>query len=315
MSRSPASLRLGTRGSRLALAQANNMKFVLETRHPGLDVEIVPITTSGDKGNREVLGSFVREIQHALLENRIDAALHCLKDLPTEPVPGLTLAAHLEREDPRDALIGRVDSLSSLPQGSHLGTGSVRRTSQIGSIRPDITFSPLVGNIDTRLRKLAEGQYDAIILAIAGLKRLGLLETWAEDHPGLIVTPLEFDQMLPAPGQAVLVLEIREDDPFARETVGVLDNESARLCSSAERAFLGRFGGGCSVPVAAFGTSHKGAIHLSGLVASPDGRKILRGTATGETPGEAARVLFEELRDLGALALFDRPEAVSGGVS
>jgi len=306
MSPSPAKLRLGTRGSKLALAQAVQVKATLERLHNGLTVEIVPITTSGDKGNREVLGSFVREIQHALLENRVDAALHCLKDLPTQAVDGLTLAAHMEREDPRDALIGRVESFQDLPSRAHVGTGSVRRTSQLASVRPDLSFSPLVGNIDTRLRKLAEGQYDAIILAIAGLKRLGLLETWDADHPGLRVTPLEFDQMLPAPGQAVLVLETRMADDFAQGIVGLLNDESTRLCATAERTFLAEFGGGCSVPVAAFGTVHKGAVHLSGLVAAPDGSRVLRGTSTGETPAEAARVLFANLSAQGALQLFER---------
>lgn len=306
MSSSPARLRLGTRGSKLALAQATNLKATLERLHAGLEVEIVPITTSGDKGNREVIGSFVREIQHSLLENRVDAALHCLKDLPTEQVVGLTLAAHLEREDPRDALIAPVASIAELDEGATVGTGSVRRTSQLASIRRDLKFLPLLGNIDTRLRKLREGQYDAIILATAGLKRLGLTATWADDHPDLTVTSLDFDQMLPAPGQAVLVVETRADDSFARGIVGVLNDETSRLCANAERLFLAEFGGGCSVPVAAFGTFDKGAVHLSGLVASPDGRRVLRGTATGATPDEAARMLFEQLRSEGALDLFER---------
>jgi hydroxymethylbilane synthase len=304
MSHSPASLRLGTRGSKLALAQATKLKATLEQLHEGLQVEIVPITTSGDKGDRDVIGSFVREIQHALLENRVDAALHCLKDLPTEPVKGLILAAHLEREDPRDALIGKASAIHDLPDGCLVGTGSVRRTSQLAFVRPDLRFSPLLGNIDTRLRKLAEGQYDAIILATAGLRRLGLLDTWKADHPGLTVTPLDFDVMLPAPGQAVLVIETRASDLAAQGFVSPLNHEPSRLCSSAERLFLAEFGGGCSVPVAAFGTYHNGAIHLSGLVASPSGSQVLRGTATGVTPQEAARLLFEELSTKGALEIF-----------
>lgn len=306
MSSSQARLRLGTRGSKLALAQATNLKATLERLHPGLEIEITPITTSGDKGNREIVGSFVREIQHALLENRVDLALHCLKDLPTEQVTGLTLAAHLHREDPRDALIGPVESILDLPAGATVGTGSVRRTSQLSSLRPDLRFLPLLGNIDTRLRKLREGEYDAIILAIAGLKRLGLTETWSQDHPDLFVTPLEFDQMLPAPGQAVLVIETRASDAFAIEKAGVLNDEPSQLCSATERLFLAEFGGGCSVPVASFGTYDHGALHLSGLVASPDGRRVLRGTSTGDTPTETARVLFEELRSQGALDLFER---------
>jgi hydroxymethylbilane synthase len=155
---------------------------------------------------------------------------------------------------------------------------------------------------------LTEGQYGAIVLAIAGLKRLGLLG--AIDAA---VTPLEFDQMLPAPGQAVLVLETRECDSAARNLAGVLNDESTRLCATAERAFLGAFGGGCSVPVAAFATVHKGAIHLTGLVASPDGKRVLRGTATGGEPIEVARELFEQLAGQGALELFDRSPAMAGG--
>jgi hydroxymethylbilane synthase len=304
MSHSPASFRLGTRGSKLALAQATKLKATLESIHQGLAIEIVPIATSGDKGDRDVIGSFVREIQHALLENRVDAALHCLKDLPTEPVAGLILAAHLEREDPRDALIARIASFLDLPDGCHVGTGSVRRTSQLAFLRPDLRFSPLLGNIDTRLRKLAEGQYDAIILAVAGLSRLGLMDSWASTHPGLTVTPLGFDEMLPAPGQGVLVIETRASDSASESIVSILNHEPSRLCSAAERLFLAEFGGGCSVPVAAFGTFHNGAVHLSGLVASPDGSRILRGTSTGETPAEAAGFLFEELRSKGALEIF-----------
>jgi hydroxymethylbilane synthase len=307
MSDSSASLRLGTRGSKLALAQANTIKATLERLHDGLSLEIVPITTSGDRGNREVLGSFVREIQHALLDNRIDMALHCLKDLPTEPVPGLRLAANLEREDPRDALIGTVTSLKDLKAGACVGTGAVRRTSQIASVRPDLRFTPLVGNIDTRLRKLSEGQYDAIILAIAGLKRLGLLDNWTSD---LKVTPLEFDQMLPSPGQAVLVLETRADESSPAE---ILNHEPTRLCAEAERFFLGSFGGGCSIPVAAFCTYDRGALHLSGLVASPDGSTVLRGTSTGESPNEVALSLFNELSASGAQGLFERTPVVIGG--
>lgn len=306
MSRSPVSLRLGTRGSKLAMAQANKLKATLESLHSGLWVEITPIRTSGDKGDRDVIGSFVREIQHALLDNRIDLALHCLKDLPTEQVDGLMLAAHLDREDARDTLIGKVGSISELPEGSMVGTGSVRRTSQIASIRPDLRFSPLVGNIDTRLRKVSEGQYDAIILAIAGLKRLGLLDSWTSE---LKVTPLEFDEMLPAPGQAVLVIETRADDALAQETVTALNDESTRICVTAEREFLAHFGGGCSVPVAAFATVHKGALHLSGLVASPDGSRVLRGTATGD---DAAEILFQELSRQGALEIFDKTPAMGG---
>lgn len=313
MNRPQAKLRIGTRGSRLALAQAHNLKATLETMHPGLEAEIVPITTSGDKGMRDTLGAFVREIQVALMDDRADVALHCLKDLPTRPVEGLDVAAYLDREDPRDALIGREPTVAGLPHGACIGTGSVRRSSQIAATRKDLAFSPLVGNIDTRLRQLVEGQYDAIILAIAGLKRLGILEEWQGLHPDFRATPLEFDVMLPAPGQAVLALEIRESDDFTRGFIAPLDSKSTRICSIAERAFLAAFGGGCSVPVAAFATFDHGALHLSGLVAAPDGSKVLRGTATGVEPVAVASTLFLELKEQGAVELFEPTTSLTGG--
>ncbi len=255
------------------MAQATAMEASLVAL--GHEVEIVPIRTSGDRGDREVLGAFVKEIQLALLANEIDVALHCLKDLPTAPVPGLTLTAYLKREDPRDTLISRGPALMDLPQGAVVGTGSVRRTSQLAALRPDLVFRPLMGNVDTRMRKLMAGEYDAIVLAIAGLKRLGVLDAWtASEYGSLVVHTLEPEQMLPAPGQAVLVLETRAADPAA-EAVRPLHHAPTQAAADAERTFLHAFGGGCSVPVAALGKDGG----LTGLVATPDGRTILRGTA------------------------------------
>jgi len=277
-SRTP--IRLGTRGSRLALCQAQAIKDLIETRHPETEVEIVTIRTSGDKGNYEVLGAFVKEIQESLLANEIDIAQHCLKDLPTQQVPGLTFAAHLPREDATDAIITRGPSWKDLPLGSIIGTGSVRRTSQIAALRSDVQFKPLTGNVDTRMRKLQEGVYDAIILATAGLKRLGVLDRWSEsEYANLRIEPLD---ILPAAGQAVLVLEVAKGS-FVEPLIQVFNDSDTERCATAERAFLRHFGTGCSVPVAAQATVSDGQIHLDGLVASPDGLTILRGTERGST--------------------------------
>ncbi len=244
-----------------------------------MEVEIVTIKTSGDKGNYEVLGAFVKEIQESLLAGDIDIAQHCLKDLPTQPVPGLTFAAYLPREDTSDGIITRGPSWEDLPAGAIIGTGSVRRTSQIAAIRPDVQFKPLTGNVDTRLRKLQEGVYDAIVLATAGLKRLGVLENWAEsEYAGLRIEPL---QILPAAGQAVIVLEVAQGS-FVEPLLAQFSDEDTRQASSAERAFLRHFGTGCSVPVAAQAVVSGTSIRLDGLVASPDGKTILRGTEIGE---------------------------------
>lgn len=275
-------------------------------------MEIVTIKTSGDKGDRDRLGAFVREIQHALLENAVDVALHCLKDLPTQPVEGLTLAAHLEREDPRDTLITRGPTLMELPEGAVVGTGSVRRTSQLAARRPDLVFRPLLGNVDTRMRKLMEGEYDAIVLAIAGLRRLGVLETWASSEYGsLTVHPLEPDTMLPAPGQAVLVLETRADEG---SLVAELNHPVTERCAIAERVFLKAFGGGCSVPVAALATGLGDGLSLTGLVASPDGQTVLRQTLAGKEPEALGSTLADAMGAEGAFDIVRSVGRFAGGV-
>ena len=277
-----ARLRIGTRGSRLALAQANATRDLLLGLHPELDIEIITIRTSGDKGNREQLGAFVHEIQQSLLAEEIDVALHCLKDLPTSPVPGLRLSAHLKRVNPHDAFISRVSTLADLPKGAIVGTGSLRRTSQLAGRRPDLSFKPLLGNVDTRLRKLMEGEYDAIVLAIAGLARLDLLEDWPPaEYKGLSVRTLTSEEMLPAPGQGVLVLETREGDSAAHDVARSLNDPATAVCAEAERAFLATFGGGCSVPVGALATISGPILSLEGRVTSPDGRRSIKGTLSG----------------------------------
>lgn len=287
-------IRLGTRGSKLALAQAENIAKLFR---PNAEVEIVVVKTSGDRGEREVRGAFVREIQIALLENRVDVALHCLKDLPTDPVEGLALAAHLPREDARDAMIHRFDDWRLIPEGAVVGTGSVRRTAQLKAIRPDLRFAPLVGNVDTRLRKLLDGEYDAIVLAMAGVLRLGLFSNWASSpYARLSIEPLPFDKMLPAPGQAVLVLETREGE---EELVSRFDDPLTRAASRGERDFLAAFGGGCSVPVAAFAEAEGETVTLQGLVAAPDGSRVLRGNRCGATD-KVGGALAAALEKLGA---------------
>ncbi len=307
-------LKLGTRGSRLALAQAEKVKNTLTELHEDLEVEIVIIKTSGDRGERTQIGAFVREIQEAILDHRVDVGLHCLKDLPVERIAGLTLAAHLKREDPRDTLIGRVEGLGDLRANSIVGTGSIRRTSQIAHLRPDLHYKPLVGNVDTRLRKLLSGEYGAIVLAIAGLKRLGLLDTWKEsEFAQLLVTPMSLEVMLPAPGQAVLVLETRAEDRASQGLVSSFEDPETRLCATAERAFLKVFGGGCSMPIASLGTVSGGVLSLAGLIASPDGSRVLRGTFHGPAadPQGAAQVLADQLESQGARKLLKDLEVVS----
>jgi len=276
------------------------MDAMLRETHPGLEVEIVPIKTSGDLGQRDRLGAFVREIQEAVLAGTVDVALHCLKDLPTEPVPGLLLASFLPREDARDTIITRqatgANPILELPAGAVIGTGSLRRSSQLAARRPDFTYKPLIGNVDTRLRKLMEGEYDAIVLAIAGLKRLGVLENWAEtDYRNLVVTPLREHEMVPCPGQAILVLETRQDDLASQTLVQALHHEPTRRCAHAERGFLRAFGGGCSVPVGAWASIEGEELTLEGLVATPDGQKVIRGFKS--VPIEDAQAIGQALAD------------------
>lgn len=275
-------------------------------------VEIVVIKTSGDRGNREVLGAFVKQIQEALLANQVDVGLHCLKDLPTSPTPGLDLVAYLEREDPSDMILS-VIPWQDLPTGAIVGTGSLRRSAQLAALRPGLRFKPMVGNVDTRLRKLLDGEYDAIVLAAAGLKRLGLLDAWANSEFSAIrIQPLTFEEMLPAPGQAVLVLEVRH---AALAELSLLDHQPTRQAAIAERAFLGVLGGGCSVPVAALASSDGSVVSLEGLVAAPDGGKAIRGKVAGEDAVLMGESLAARLIAQGAKELLARVPSMIGGLN
>ncbi|MBI4510593.1 MAG: hydroxymethylbilane synthase [Deltaproteobacteria bacterium] len=308
---------IGTRGSALALWQANHVKARLEAADPGLSVELRVIKTKGDKILDAPLsqvggkGLFVKEIEEALLAGQVDLAVHSMKDVPAELMPGLILAAVSQREDPRDVLVSRhAGGLDGLPPGGHVGTSSLRRICQLKARRPDLRIAPLRGNVDTRLRRLDAGDFDAVVLAAAGLVRLG--------HAARITEHLSADVSLPAVGQGALGLETREGDAATRDrVVGVLHDVSTADCVAAERAFLGRLNGGCQAPIGAHATLADGAISLDGLVGEVDGASILRAHVGG--PRNRALSLGQELAEMllarGAAEIIDRCRAqfVVGG--
>ena len=287
-------IRLGTRASALARWQADWVAGRL--RALGADVTLVPITTRGDRqhGPIESLGGrglFTKEIQRALLSGDADLAVHSLKDLPTEPVPGLCLAAVPERGPMGDVLVSRrFASLAALAPGAVVGTGSMRRRAQLLHARPDLEIRDIRGNVDTRLRKLDQGQVDALVLAEAGLRRLGFNEN--------ITEVLARSVMLPAVGQGALGLEIRADDATVREAVGHLDHQPTRAAVIAERAMLSALQGGCLAPVGAWGrVEDDGRLMLTGRVLSPDGSEKVEASLSGE-PADAERLGGQVAQDL-----------------
>lgn len=281
-------LRIGTRGSALAQAQTASVIQSLREQYPDLKIETVIIRTSGDHQRYEVLGAFVKELQEALIQNRIDVAVHSLKDLPTQRVEGLTLAAVPPRADARDVLVSRHGSLSDLPAGARVGAGSVRRSAQMKWLRRDLQYLPLTGNVDTRIRKLREEQYEAIVLAAAGLERLGFLEspddTTFTTPEGVELHLHLFDpeQILPAPGQGALALECRQDDAGIVELLKPLDHPPSRYAVTAERALLHTLGGGCRIPIAAHATVQDDRLTLRGRVADPEGTEVISESIEGE---------------------------------
>lgn len=300
---SSRTLRLGTRGSKLARWQSDWVAARLRDR--GVNVEIVEITTSGDvqqAGPVAAIGGqgvFTKEIQTSLIGGEVDLAVHSLKDLPTQQAEGLILAATPGRENPADALISaHGESLEALPRGARVGTGSLRRRAQILALRPDLVLLDIRGNVDTRLRKLDEGQYDAIVLAAAGLSRLG----WADRITEVLGPP----RVLPAPGQGALAIECRLEDAESRHAVAPLDEAATRKAVTAERAVLAALHGGCSAPVAAWGRVVGAKLHLDGLVAALDGSRVLRASgscAEGESPEALGRKVADELLAHGAAEL------------
>ena len=274
-----STLRIGSRGSKLALWQANHIAALL--RSGGHNIEIEIIHTTGDKITDVALaqvgtkGMFTKEIEEALAAGQVDLAVHSLKDLPTGLPPGFEIAAITQREDARDAFCSvHHATIQDLPQGARVGTSSLRRQAQMMAVRADLDLHPLRGNVDTRLRKLEEGQYDAIILAAAGLNRLGKTEHIKQIIP--------VDVMCPAAGQGALAIEIRSGDIGTRELMAFLDDSTARAATTCERALLSTLGGGCQVPIGAFADVRNGTIQLKGVVASPDGLTLLRDTRQGK---------------------------------
>ena len=299
-------LKIGTRASLLAVTQSTWVKNQIETQYPGTTVELVKITTKGDKildvplakvGGK---GLFVKELEDALLDGRVDLAVHSMKDVPSELPPGLEVAIVPPRENPLDAFISiNYGSLDEMPSGAKIGTSSLRRKAQLAALRPDIKIVDLRGNLDTRLRKLEEGQYDAIILAAAGLNRLGLSEK--------ITTLFTEKQMLPAVGQGSLGIELRKSDTELLQGLNFLHHRETAIAMKAERAFLLRLEGGCQVPIGAFAALNGSEVSLTGLIASEDGAEILKEAVTGPTDSasELGVALAEKLLELGGRRILD----------
>ncbi len=309
-------LTIGTRGSKLALWQAGYVKKELQQLSPDLTIEILKIKTTGDKildvplsrvGGK---GLFVKEIEEALLRGEADIAVHSMKDVPTDFPDGLHLPVVCKREDPRDALIARqkaknknqktnTSQLFLLPEGSRVGTSSLRRSCQLLSLRPDLRIEQLRGNLDTRVRKLDEGRYDAIILAAAGVKRLG----W-QDRITEIISP---DISLPAIGQGAIGIECRAGDTWVNALISALNHRETNICVRAERAFLKTLEGGCQVPIAAYARLAGGRIVMQGLVGSVSGDRIIKGSVEGD-PERAESLgvaLAEEILAKGARGILD----------
>lgn len=272
-------VRIATRESPLALWQANYVKAALQRTHPALEVELLGMTTRGDKILDTPLakvggkGLFVKELEVAMLEGVADIAVHSMKDVPMEFPEGLELGVICEREDPRDALVSsRYRSLEDLPPGARLGTSSLRRQCQLRAQRPDLRVLDLRGNVNTRLRKLDEGQYDAIILAAAGLKRLGMEQR--------IASCMAVEQSLPAGGQGAVGIELRSDDAGTRRLLDSLGHAASERCVRAERAMNAYLQGGCQVPIACYAVERDQQLWLRGLVGHPDGSVVYRAEAT-----------------------------------
>lgn len=297
---------IASRESRLAMWQAEHIQARLQALYPHLSVEILGMTTQGDQILDKTLskiggkGLFVKELEVALAEGRADLAVHSIKDVPMVLPEGYTLAAICEREDPRDALVSaRYADLSELPDGAVVGTSSLRRESQIRARYPRLVVKPLRGNVQTRLRKLDDGEFDAIILAAAGLKRLGLSERIRKELPP--------SESLPAAGQGALGIEIRADRADLMQLLAPLNHAATHACVSAERALARELGGSCQVPLGAFATLNEGMLALGGFVASPDGSVML--TASASAPADYAnalgRAVAKKLLDDGAGPLIE----------
>jgi hydroxymethylbilane synthase len=305
-----APLRIATRKSQLALWQAHHVAMLLRRAHPGLEVELVPMVTQGDRIQDRTLaavggkGLFIKELEMALEEQRADIAVHSMKDLPGDLPEGLAIAALLERADARDALVtAKAARFDDLPRGARVGTSSLRRQAQLLAARPDLRIQALRGNVDTRLNRLDAGEMDAIVLACAGLTRLGL--------ESRITARLDPRMCLPAVAQGVIGIECRSADLRAVSLVTVLNHEATRIAVDAERAFAHRLGGSCQSPIAAHAMLEGKRLTLDGLVAEPDGSRLLRGALSGNVDGPAAlgHQLAEQILAAGAGPLLQRLRA------
>jgi hydroxymethylbilane synthase len=298
---------IGTRGSALALWQAEWVKAAIVNHYPSLSVNLEIIKTKGDKildvplakvGGK---GLFVKEIEEALLDGRIDLAVHSMKDMPAEIPDGLCIGAVPERETPNDVLISKRNlPLSKLPEGSKIGTSSLRRSSQLLNLRPDFIIEPLRGNLGTRIKKLETEGLDAIVLAAAGVKRLNMEDKISEY--------IDLNALLPAVGQGALCIESRKNDPDINEIISKLDHPATHQIITGERAFLHRLEGGCQVPMAAYGTIKNSELTITGIVAEIDGSRIIKQIITGPVT-DAAKIgkeLAERLIDMGAGEILDR---------
>jgi hydroxymethylbilane synthase len=289
---SPSILRIATRKSALALWQAEHVAALLRAAHPGLNVALVPLSTRGDEILDQPLatiggkGLFLKELEVAMLEGRAELAVHSLKDVPAELEPGFTLPAILPRADAADAFVSNHHAnLASLPQGARVGTSSLRRQAQLRALRPDLQLRDLRGNVGTRLGKLDAGDYDAIVLACAGLERLGLA--------GRIASRLAAPDWLPAPGQAAIVIEARDSQPTTLALLAALDDTDTRLTVSAERAMNRALGGSCTVPVGAWCVLGEHGLHLRGLVGDAASGRLLRAEASA--PADQAIALGQQV--------------------
>ncbi|MFL6301303.1 MAG: hydroxymethylbilane synthase [Terriglobales bacterium] len=297
-----AKLRIGSRGSQLALWQANHVAALLRERGHEISIEI--IKTTGDKITEVALskvgtkGMFTKEIEEALAEQRIDLAVHSLKDLPTELAWEFALGAILPREDARDAFVSqKFSSLTSLPKKARVGTSSLRREAQLRAMRPDLQVLSLRGNVDTRLRKLESGEFEAIILAAAGLKRLGREEMVRERLP--------LDEMCPAAGQGALAIEVRAADSGTAEAIAFMDDAASRATTSCERALLNGLGGGCQVPIGAHAEFSGEQLVLTAVVASPDGTRVLRERQMDREAKKLGESVAHQLLGKGAQEILD----------
>ncbi len=299
-------IKIGTRASLLAMTQSTNIKNLIESQYPETTVELVKIITKGDKildvplakvGGK---GLFVKELEEAMLTKEVDMAVHSMKDVPSELPDELHIGIVTKREDPRDAFISvNYKSFKNLPDGATVGTSSLRRKSQLACLRPDLKIEDLRGNLDTRLRKLDEGMYDAIILATAGLNRM----KWSDR----ITSYFEPSDMLPAVAQGAVGIELRKDNQELLDGLAFLQDEMTTIAVHGERAFLHRLEGGCQVPIGAFGTVNGDTLTLTGLVASIDGKEVIRREVVGknsdaETMGVA---LAQEILDLGGRRILE----------